>query len=889
MSFSSGFTGGFSVGGKLGSALRDNRLNEEIEALNDFGPVEIGAPEQLESEGALARGEPQTAKEYATRYQFGDKVYSSKPPQYEVDYAREQRRAELLRKKGEDSLAESVLSNAKTRYAAGGKEYYDDLARRSQTLFYDDLGVPLPIEQILGDETRRTQALGILNDYAFEDVRNADGNFIRVKGFTPTPEGRFAMDLEVIDPKTGEVLRQAPVTRDRSSKAEDPVVLFTPETAFPRMLDHLRGKSATFADIDNKGRVYRGRQGLIEGLVVPETGAESYAPAPSTSAQPQGLGGERPSAPDVADDPSTLDFSVLRNAPASAEAVPRPAAAVETPPPADRTPSTGLGEAATRTPSVAPGEAQARTPSTRPPGGRERTPSTGVVGEHPTITSLLGSAGRAVSGAVDRVAGWAERIENGEPAPSAEPQAPAPIPSAEPQRQAPVSSRWSPNMDWKPGAAIRTEEDAQGAAVYHATRAGLPPELFLSLVQQESGWNTGARSNKGASGLGQLMPGTAGDPGFGVTPLRNNTPEENLRLSADYLKAMLVRYNGNVPLALAAYNAGPGAVDKAGGVPKYKETQDYVRRITSMAGDTGLPERDGSLASWRPQASEVLRSGAVSSRQASPRGLDAAIRMATHFPNEVSVKDVERYANTGRLAEPQYLRDFKGGGAAVDPYTGSALWERAAPQTPMTAAEQEEAHLKISRLRHQEAQARMKTIEQVGKQAFKDDYTPEVGAMMAVTMDARGIAPTQENLPAIMYHAKRTTEAVQKKMKPLIRRGPEFRSYSVGMAAGALGLTETDAGEIVDRLVKPMQSIVGGENIDERTQLQLMIGLGTVQERAGVTPSESAQLIQTAMRYGFRVSDLLQHIEQAKEEGVQLTPSRYEQVLAQQTGRRHAE
>ena len=263
--------------------------------------------------------------------------------------------------------------------------------------------------------------------------------------------------------------------------------------------------------------------------------------------------------------------------------------------------------------------------------------------------------------------------------------------------------------------------------------------------------------------------------------------------------------------------------------------------------------------------------------------------MATHFPNEVSVKDVERYANTGRLAEPQYLRDSKGGGAAVDPYTGSALWERAAPQTPMTAAEQAEATMKLEEQQYKLAQQRMKTIEQVGKHAFGEDFTPDVGALMAVTMDARGIDPTQENLATVMHHAKRTTEAVQEKMKPLFRRGPTFRSYSVGMAAGALGLTATDAGEVVDRLVKPMQSIVGGESIDERTQLELMIGLGTVQERAGVTPDESAQLIQLARGYGLRVTDLLKHIDQAKEQGVQLTPARYEQVLAQQIGRRHAE
>jgi soluble lytic murein transglycosylase-like protein len=106
-----------------------------------------------------------------------------------------------------------------------------------------------------------------------------------------------------------------------------------------------------------------------------------------------------------------------------------------------------------------------------------------------------------------------------------------------------------------------------------ATRHGVPADLFLRLVQQESGWNPTARSNKGAIGLAQLMPQTA--QGLGVNPL---IPEQNLEGGARYLRAQYEAF-GNWRLALAAYNAGPGAVAKYKGVPPYAETQNYVRVI----------------------------------------------------------------------------------------------------------------------------------------------------------------------------------------------------------------------------------------------------------------------------------------------------------------------
>jgi soluble lytic murein transglycosylase-like protein len=113
-----------------------------------------------------------------------------------------------------------------------------------------------------------------------------------------------------------------------------------------------------------------------------------------------------------------------------------------------------------------------------------------------------------------------------------------------------------------------------------ADRQGYTPELLRAVIQKESAYYPCAVSNKGAMGLMQLMPATAAS--LGVTDPMD--PADNLAGGARFLGQLLARYGGNLSLALAAYNAGPGKVDAYGGVPPYPETQNYVREVMKNAG-----------------------------------------------------------------------------------------------------------------------------------------------------------------------------------------------------------------------------------------------------------------------------------------------------------------
>jgi soluble lytic murein transglycosylase-like protein len=146
-----------------------------------------------------------------------------------------------------------------------------------------------------------------------------------------------------------------------------------------------------------------------------------------------------------------------------------------------------------------------------------------------------------------------------------------------------------PSADLEP--LIQRQSDSQN----------LDPKLVKAVIQVESGYNHRALSNKGAMGLMQLMPDTAS-----LFNVRNAfDPEENLRAGTRYLRQLLDRFAGRVELALAGYNAGPGAVEKHGGVPPYAETRDYVKQVMTLyrgdGGDLGTRvDRGGHGSDFAP-------------------------------------------------------------------------------------------------------------------------------------------------------------------------------------------------------------------------------------------------------------------------------------------------
>ncbi|HEV7751483.1 MAG TPA: lytic transglycosylase domain-containing protein [Baekduia sp.] len=125
-----------------------------------------------------------------------------------------------------------------------------------------------------------------------------------------------------------------------------------------------------------------------------------------------------------------------------------------------------------------------------------------------------------------------------------------------------------------------TQYDAQITAA--ASKYGLDPALLKGLIRQESNFDPTARSGAGAQGLTQLMPGTAASLGVDASD-----PTQAIDGGARYLKAQLDRFGGDPAKALAAYNAGPGAVAKYGGVPPYAETQGYVQKVLGYAAEYG--------------------------------------------------------------------------------------------------------------------------------------------------------------------------------------------------------------------------------------------------------------------------------------------------------------
>ncbi len=141
--------------------------------------------------------------------------------------------------------------------------------------------------------------------------------------------------------------------------------------------------------------------------------------------------------------------------------------------------------------------------------------------------------------------------------------------------QTPVASASS----YQAGAGEAQSSQYESLIAQAAQRYGIDPAVLHGLIQQESGFDPSSESSAGAAGLTQLMPETAASMGV-ANPLN---PAESIEGGARYLSGLMSQFGGNTTDALAAYNAGPGAVKQYGGVPPYAETQDYVTKVLGYA------------------------------------------------------------------------------------------------------------------------------------------------------------------------------------------------------------------------------------------------------------------------------------------------------------------
>ena len=256
-------------------------------------------------------------------------------------------------------------------------------------------------------------------------------------------------------------------------------------------------------------------------------------------------------------------------------------------------------------------------------------------------------------------------------------------------------SMYRPGRRNDPVGAAKANPEIAGLVRRVAREEGIDENQFLALVYQESRFNPCARSPVGATGLAQLMPGTA--DGLRVN---SDNIEENLRGGARYYKQQLRRFDGNVTLALAAYNSGPGSVEKYRGIPPFKETQGYVGDITkkwlpafggsdkaniplnyggggtayagmrdstihAMATSQATGDSLGNVASWLRQLGG-LRSGTIldswdhnsGARNANLEMVNTAIRLGSSMADLINARNAVTAANlSGASQTTDFIRD----------------------------------------------------------------------------------------------------------------------------------------------------------------------------------------------------------------------------------------